>query len=77
MTHKMNNLNWKVIFVDIDPDSGERSQTGTIAYAETERDAQWIKSAIEKDWYSIDGSCDPNREFYVKYNEDGQTNTNI
>jgi hypothetical protein len=69
--NNMNNLEWKVVFVDIDPDTGERSQTGTIAYTETERRAQWVKEAIEKDWYAIDGPCDPNREFYVKYNQHG------
>jgi hypothetical protein len=59
-------MQYQIRFKDIDPDSGKVSQEVTIATCETENLATWVKESIERDWYKIDGSCDPNREFYIK-----------
>lgn len=62
-------MEWCVKFKDIDPDTGGISQETVIAICPTERDANWVKESLEKDWFSVDGSCDPNREFFVKPKE--------
>jgi hypothetical protein len=59
-------MQYQVRFKDIDPDSGDISQDVCIATCTEESLAQWTKESIERDWYRIDGSCDPNREFYIK-----------
>lgn len=56
---------FQVRFRDIDPDSGSKSQDVLIAQCESEETAKWVKIAIEKDWFSDEGPCDPNREFYI------------
>jgi len=56
---------FQVRFKDIDPDTGKKSQDEIIAQCESEENAKWVKHAIEKDWYSDEGPCDPNREFYI------------
>ena len=56
---------FQVRFKDTDPDSGSNSQDSLVAVCESQRDAIWVKSALERDWFSEDGPCDPNREFYI------------
>jgi hypothetical protein len=56
---------FQVRFKDTDPDEGSNSQDSLIATCDSEKDAMWVKTAIEKDWFSEDGPCDPNREFYI------------
>jgi len=67
----MTNLKWTVTSVDIDPDSGIKSEPVVLAYFANEKFAMLVKEALEKDWYSPTGSCDPNREFIVQYNNHG------
>jgi hypothetical protein len=56
---------FQVRFKDTDPDSGSNSQDSLVAVCESQRDAMWVKSSLERDWFSEDGPCDPNREFYI------------
>ncbi len=56
---------FQVRFRDIDPDTGLRSQDNIIAHCDDENTANWVKHAIEKDWFSPEGPQDPNREFYI------------
>jgi hypothetical protein len=56
----------EVRYRDIDPDTGEISSCGLICRCKDIDNANWIKLAIERDWYSENGPCDPNREFYIE-----------
>lgn len=55
----------EVWFKDIDPDTGDERHS-KIADCETKELADWVRHAVEKEWYSDDGPQDPCREFYVK-----------
>jgi len=52
-------------FKDIDPDTGDVSQTAVLAVSEQISNANWIRIALEHEWFSDHGANDPNREFYI------------
>jgi hypothetical protein len=55
----------QVRYKDIDPDSGEINTDELMCNCLDIDMAKWIKIAVERDWYSENGPCDPNREFYI------------
>ena len=61
----MTTKKYAIRFKDTDPDSGDISQDLLIAVCDEEDNAKWLLQAIIKDWYSIDGPNDPNRDFYI------------
>lgn len=58
-------MKYQVRFKDIDPDTGLISQDSLIATCNTESDAKWVHAALNAEWFSPNGGCDPNREFYI------------
>jgi hypothetical protein len=59
---------FEIRFKDIDPDTGEISQDEKICVCEDPRSANWVRHSLEHEWYSPEGSQDPNREFYIREN---------
>lgn len=55
----------QVRYKDIDPDSGEVNTDVMMCTCLDFDKANWIKLAIEEQWYGENGPCDPNREFYI------------
>jgi len=58
-------MKYQVRFKDIDPDTGLVSQDKMIAGCDSFESAEWVKGAINAQWFSPGGECDPNREFYI------------
>lgn len=64
---------YKIGYIDTDPDTGKKSQFKVLANTYNKNNALWIREALNYDWYSEDGPCDPTREFYVMEDRIGGT----